>query len=217
MKLAELRKRKKRSFSKASVSPVTAIALEQKMFAMWEEEKATSGYLPTAVPVDFMRTKRQELNAAQVVGHCVLHESQGGALCKGALLSLTSEPLSPTSRRCQTPPRSSFGIDSLLVSALDSSSCVSSSPIQLAEPEFVSAFQVLDRVSSSNRVNFEGRVFDTGPRLVPIKNQKSGSESNEPFVMNAHLFDPTGPVMLTLWVKFVVRSQKSCVSILSFQ
>ena len=146
MKLAELRKSKKRSFSEASVSPATEIALEQKVFAMWEEEKAKSSYLPTAVPVDFMSTKKQELNAAQVVGHGVLHESQGGALCKGALPSLTSEPLSPTSSRCQTPSRSTFGIDCLLVSALDSSSFVSSSRIQFVEPEFVSAFRFLDPI-----------------------------------------------------------------------
>ena len=70
--------------------------------------------------------------------------------------------------------------------------------MQLVEPEFVSAFQVLDQVSSSTRVNFAGHVldFDKGPRLVPIKNQKSRSEPNETIVMNAFLFDSTGPVML---------------------
>ena len=40
--LAKLRKSKKRSCSEASVSLVTEIALEQTVFAMWEDEKATS-------------------------------------------------------------------------------------------------------------------------------------------------------------------------------
>ena len=137
--------------------------------------------------------------AAQVAGYAVLRGSHGGVRCTGLFPSPTSLFLSPTSSRCQTPPRSSFGIHALSVSAFDPSPVVSSSPMQLVEPDFVSALRFLDPVSSSARVNFEGHVLvsDKGPRLVPIKNQKSVSEPNKPFVMNALLFDSTGPVMLT--------------------
>ena len=86
-------------------------------------------------------------------------------------------------------------------SGVISSSPASSSPIQLAEPEFVSAFQVLGQASNSNRFKFQGHDTDCSkePRAPTPKNRPRGTQEEKQFVINAVPFDSTGPVTVTLW------------------
>ena len=100
-----------------------------------------------------------------------------------------------------SPQRPLFGIASLFSSGLGSSSLASSSPTQHAEPEFVSAFQVPERVSTSSRSNFEDYVLDfiREPRVAVTKDRQRDTEEDGQSVMNAVLFDLAGPVTLALW------------------
>ena len=80
---------------------------------------------------------------------------------------------------------------------------------QEMEVDFISARCVLDDALPSSRHKFQGYVqeFDHEPRSVSIKflpgkarsPVKSGNVEQERYVMNASMFDSTGPVSVTLW------------------
>jgi hypothetical protein len=80
---------------------------------------------------------------------------------------------------------------------------------QEMEVDFISARCVLDDALPSSRHKFQGYVqeFDHEPRSVSIKFLpgktrspiKSGNGEQERYVMNASMFDSTGPVSVTLW------------------
>ena len=227
--LRELRQGRKRTSAEAFVSPVPDAILEQQVLALWQVERNKSAYIPVAVPQEFMQVKKQELANAHVGGFgsvpalqvqsrsvgepedgslakrlsCIPAEERSTAMSILAVPSPESPPksLTPVCLSEASPQRIQFGMDSLRSSCAGSPSSGPSSPIQLREPEVISAYQILDQASTSNRYNFEGSVleFDRQPRQVMTKSKRRGSEDAGSLVINAILFDSTGPVTVTLW------------------